>query len=327
MRNGRRTLLGIVGICALPAITLAEDLLNANARGEILSSLQTWEERMSHVEGTFRRQHTVMGAQRKVIRSREKVIQFKFNGQNRRVDFLREGTEEGKVFAFSVNTKYRFFVAREDEGQPYLLRGLDLNNKEELDASTFGAIEHALSSPFALSPGVQPIRALLADPSNSVSAFDSHVSTTGETLRVLTLDIGNRDCPVHKATIHLDPHNDWCIREYEALDRNGSMPYRRTISYEPHREGVLFPRNMSYEFYADNEEGGYGESLTDEFTDLSICKAPERLFMLSAYGLPEPGSAGKGESWLTATTLLLIGAALAASGCFVLWRNSRLRRA
>jgi hypothetical protein len=281
---------------------------------------------MSNLQGKYHSLHQQLGEHRKVTWKSEKFIKFQFNGDNRRVDWVhKEWLANGFAAACAVNSRYRFLVRREGESQPFILRGIDLKNQEKIDA-TLTDVELFLTSPFALHPGIHRIKDLLADPDTHVMGFETGVREGGETLRVLTLDFGNPKLPVKSATIHLDPRNDWCIREYEALDRNGILPYRSTISYGSQPAGASFPHEIFYEFYIENENGAGGETMTESLTELAVCKSPERAFSLTSFGLPEPASAGGTRSWLTGTSFFAIGAALAASGAVVLWVATRLRK-
>lgn len=280
---------------------------------------------MSNLQGKYHSLHQKLGDQRKVTWQSDKSHEFWFNGSNRRVDWVhKEWLANGFSAACVVNSKYRFLVRREGEEKPFVLRGLDLKNQEDVDPVLVN-VELFLTSPFAIHPGVHRIKDLLADSANRVTGFESRASSSGETLQALSLEIENSRRPVKSATIHLDPRNDWCIREYEALDRNGIMPYRSTITYESNSDGSSFPREIFYEFYVEHEDGSGGETMTETITELAACKAPERMFTLTAFGLPEPASAGGGASWLTTTTLLAFGGAAAASGCIILWVVSRFR--
>ncbi len=128
--------------------------------------------------------------------------------------------------------------------------------------------------------------------------------------------------PPYKYWAILNPDECWAVYQCQEHVSWGTITY--TVEYGSSFDGVPFPSKM---VFVDADQSG--QSVNEHhmsYDEPKKCDAPSKQFTLGAYGLPEPGSAGGGGSWLTASTLFAIGGVLGLSGGIVLWIVSRIRK-
>lgn len=155
----------------------------------------------------------------------------------------------------------------------------------------------------------------------------------GELVRI-DYSYDHDDAPASESgSVYLDPQRNWAIRRVDILNtatmvtgKEDTLKVDIEIDYQQVGDGVFFPRRVEG-YYKTKYPDGYQHDIL-ELSQIQVGDVPDKIFKLSAYGLPDvPLKPKKAESSLFSLRNPLFWVALVvAVVSFTLLRLTRSRK-
>jgi hypothetical protein len=241
---------------------------------------------------------------------------------------MREEIDAGKPSnqqtVRSSNSHYSFRLSRQGEVGLWAVTNIQFA-EERLDSTPFDYIDRWVNCPVTFSMLFDDLRRLSDDPGFSVTDVVRIPQGQKSLVRmVFAFDSGKNPknstrVPSAKGWILLDPERFWVLQEFEAtlqwprlvrkegiltVDRKGLLTYQTNRSGFP----LLKEAKVTSKRRGDNSQFEYQYKF-----ELLEKEVPEKDFMLTAFGFPEPGKKPYSIPWFAValgTGIVCLGSAL-----------------
>jgi hypothetical protein len=239
-------------------------------------------------------------------RSRSKFVKKQCSGFNLvQIEDWEDDNYSARVAGY--NLRYHFVLTREQETKPWVI--------SELKRRSAGDPTNPLArGGLNLGPNSTEVPMLIKSPNFKLLEVEPARENGDELVKVRFSYTPDEKNPLRGGSMLLDPQHDWVVRKGEATRAAGGKEFTSTIEYS-YREGsnhhpILTQSRFQQTTKENNRVFRNNESVQDY--DLREQETvPEKEFLLSAFGLPEPPGEGRATPWY----LWLGGAGLA---CLVL---------
>jgi hypothetical protein len=292
-------LIGNILLTALPFVCAAEEVsssLKSRLFAEGVEGWKQFEDRAHHVRCVIDATRSVYNKKAELPeKPRQTRWELDFNGNS----FLFKAQALGSLATsvWSRNSRYGFSIGRMSDNDVWLLDYRGSSNAHELDHYD-GAFGASVRSPYSLFD--VPLMAIVKDASFQLRRLSSRMADGVELVDMeFSLDSVNKNIrdieQVKMGRVVFEPRLQWAVREYdvELAEKNASanLPATHTVaSIEYSRTDSKVPviSESTYKLIRPN----YTIVWTDRIKEIKSSTSPEEVFMLSAFGLPEPPEPG-----------------------------------
>jgi hypothetical protein len=205
------------------------------------------------------------------------------------------------------NLRYHFVLTREQETRPWVI--------SELKRRSAGDPTNPLATGgLHLGPSSTEVPMLIKSPNFKLLEVEPARENGDELVKVRFSYTPDEKNPLRGGSMLLDPHHDWMVRKGEATLAAGGKEFTSTIEWS-YREGSnhhpILTQARGQQTTKENNRVFRNNEVVTDYDLREQETVPEKEFLLSAFGLPEPPGEGRATPWY----LWLGGAGLA---CLVL---------
>ena len=206
-------------------------------------------------------------------------------------DLLQIETWEPHRYSGNVsgeNSQYSFQLTRDQDSKPWVIRALERKTGSEPG-------NHAAVVGLSLGPPQKDVPSLVQSPHFQLLALDSENEDTAKLIRVTFSYSGGGKDPLRNGWMLLDPNHDWVVRKTRVNLAAEGMDTEFTVQYD-YKDGSdhhpIITKSLVRSTTKAIDRLVSGLEVAAEFDLHEQEVVPEKEFMLSAFGLPEPGSRG-----------------------------------
>ncbi len=187
------------------------------------------------------------------------------------------------------NSRYEFRLLKPKEKPNYVINLVDFKKKPDLPEVEGRYLWRYLNAPYCLL--FLPVGRLMSHPDRTIKDA-TRVEVGGkECLKVsfvLPRAVSGKDTSGgHEGWFMVSPQERWVVREYQLRPLQGKVIWTGKIEYEGLSEGFPVPRKITHRsaLIANPAESS---TETYDFREFRFIDAPDDVFTLSNFGLPEP---------------------------------------
>jgi len=214
-----------------------------------------------------------------------------------------------------TSSQYKFELMRDQEKMPWVIQQLERKTGVE-------PVDHVMVEGLSLGPPRTEMPTLVEFPDFQLLELVPAPEHEEDLVRMTFSYTADEKNPLRGGWVLLDPQHDWVVRKSQVNQIAGGKEFESKIEYDYKEGSSHHPILTKLHLQSGTKENNrliLTREVTTDFDFYEQESVPEKEFMLSAFGLPEPG-AEKATRWY-----LWLGAL--GLGCLVVGLiAARLRR-